>query len=382
MPFGLVSAWNKRRRSKSQDQGESWIYKPVEFWQLEEQKPPAKRRQGSSVFTLKEMEAATKSFSEENFIGKGGFGWVYKGTLRSGEVVAIKKMQLPPLKAAEGEREFRVEVDILSRLDHPNLVTLIGYCADGKHRFLVYEYMQNGNLQDHLNSERKMDWSTRLKVALGAARGLAYLHSSSAVGIPIIHRDLKSTNILLSTNFDAKVRNPTHKAACIAEQFVNHTAAFKQISDFGLAKLMPEGQETYATVNVLGTFGYFDPEYTSTGRLTLQSDVYAFGVVLLELLTGRKAVNLNQGPTDQNLVLQARNMLNDRKKLRKIIDPELPRNSYTMESIAMFANLASRCVRIDSTERPTMSECVNELQLIFHTNSKGLGMALHTLRMI
>ncbi|XP_021726955.1 probable serine/threonine-protein kinase PBL28 isoform X2 [Chenopodium quinoa] len=245
MPFGLVSAWNKRRRSKSQDQGESWIYKPVEYWQLEEQNPPAKRRQGSSVFTLKEMEAATKSFSEENFIGKGGFGWVYKGTLRSGEVVAIKKMQLPPLKAAEGEREFRVEVDILSRLDHPNLVTLIGYCADGKHRFLVYEYMQNGNLQDHLNSERKMDWSTRLKVALGAARGLAYLHSSSAVGIPIIHRDLKSTNILLSTNFDAK------------------------ISDFGLAKLMPEGQETYATVNVLGTFGYFDPEYTSVIRMIL-----------------------------------------------------------------------------------------------------------------
>ncbi|KNA24460.1 hypothetical protein SOVF_015640 isoform B [Spinacia oleracea] len=405
MPFGLVSAWNKRRRSKSQDQGESWIYKPVEYWQLQEQNPPAKRHQGSSVFTLKEMEAATKSFSNENFVGKGGFGWVYKGTLRSGEVVAIKKMQLPPVKAAEGEREFRVEVDILSRLDHPNLVSLIGYCADGKHRFLVYEYMQNGNLQDHLNSERKMDWSTRLKVALGAARGLAYLHSSSAVGIPIIHRDLKSTNILLSTNFDAK------------------------ISDFGLAKLMPEGQETYATANVLGTFGYFDPEYTSvwsvhervllaqywndgstlsyaslsinklvasgnkkdpnvmvywlqTGRLTLQSDVYAFGVVLLELLTGRKAVNLNQGPTDQNLVLQARNMLNDRKKLRKIIDPELPRNSYTMESTAMFANLASRCVRIDSTERPTMSECVKELQLIFHTNSKGLGMALHTFRMI
>ncbi|XP_010682613.1 probable serine/threonine-protein kinase PBL28 isoform X1 [Beta vulgaris subsp. vulgaris] len=358
MPFGFVSAWNKRRRSKSQDQGEPWIYKPAEFWQLEEQNPPAKRRQGSSVYTLKEMEEATKSFSDDNFIGKGGFGRVYKGTLRSREIVAIKKMELPPLKKAEGEREFRVEVDILSRLDHPNLVSLIGYCADGKQRFLVYEYMQNGNLQDHLNSENKMDWSKRLKVALGAARGLAYLHSSSAVGIPIVHRDLKSTNILLSTNFDAK------------------------ISDFGLAKLMPEGQETYATAHVLGTFGYFDPEYTSTGRLTIQSDVYAFGVVLLELLTGRSAINLNQGPTDQNLVLQARNMLNDRKKLRKIIDPELPRNSYTMESIAMFANLASRCVRIDSSERPTMSECVRELQLIFHTNSKGLGMALHTLRMI
>ncbi|GAB4839838.1 Probable serine/threonine-protein kinase pbl28, variant 2 [Ancistrocladus abbreviatus] len=360
MPFSLVSAWNKRRRSKSQEHSDPWIYKPAEFWRLEDHNPPANRHHGSTVFTLREMEEATCSFSDENLLGKGGFGRVYKGTLRSGEVVAIKKMDLPPCKEAEGEREFRVEVDILSRLDHPNLVSLIGYCADGKHRFLVYEYLPKGNLQDHLNGigEGKMDWPLRLKVALGAARGLAYLHSSSAVGIPIVHRDFKSTNILLSTNFEAK------------------------ISDFGLAKLMPEGQETYVTAMVLGTFGYFDPEYTSTGKLTLQSDVYAFGVVLLELLTGRRAVDLNQGPIDQNVILQVRNILNDRKRLRKVIDPELPRNSYTMESTTMFTNLASRCVRVDSSERPTMSECVKELQLIFHTNSKGLGMAMHTLRMI
>ncbi|XP_010254492.1 PREDICTED: serine/threonine-protein kinase CDL1-like isoform X2 [Nelumbo nucifera] len=281
MPFGLVAAWNKRRRSKSLDQIDPWIYKSVERWQLD-QNSSTKRRHGSSVFTLKEMEEATRSFSDENLHGKGGFGRVYRGILRSGEVVAIKKMELPPSKEAEGEREFRVEVDILSRLDHPNLVALTGYCADGKHRFLVYEFMHKGNLQDHLNglSEEKMDWPLRLKVALGAARGLAYLHSGSAVGIPIVHRDLKSTNILLSADFEAK------------------------ISDFGLAKLMPEGQEMYTTTRVLGTFGYFDPEYTSTGKLTLQSDVYAFGVVLLELLTGRRALDLNQGPTDQNLVVQ------------------------------------------------------------------------------
>ncbi|CAN1311076.1 Probable serine/threonine-protein kinase PBL28 [Linum perenne] len=367
MPFGLVSAWNKRRRSKSQDHSDpcrfvvyiflcdcsAGEYRPVEYWKLEERQPvqPAKRRHGSSVFTLKEMEEATCSFGEENFLGKGGFGRVYKGTLRSGEVVAVKKMELPSFKAAEGEREFRVEVDILSRLDHPNLVSLIGYCADGKQRFLVYEYLPNGNLQDHLNGigEAKMDWTQRLKVAIGAARGLAYLHSSSSVGIPIVHRDFKSTNVLLSANFEAK------------------------ISDFGLAKLMPEGQETYVTAMVLGTFGYFDPEYTSTGKLTLQSDVYAFGVVLLELLTGRRAVDLNQGPTDQNLVLQVRHILNDRKKLRRIIDPDMSRSSYSMESVAMFANLASRCVRTESNERPSMAECVKELQVIIYTNSKGLS---------
>ncbi|XP_056165739.1 probable serine/threonine-protein kinase PBL28 isoform X2 [Syzygium oleosum] len=242
MPFGLVSTWNKRRRSKSLEQADPWTYKPVKLWQLEDQSlQTSKRRNGSSVFTLKEMEEATSSFDDANLVGKGGFGRVYKGILRSGQVVAIKKMELPPSKEADGEREFRVEVDILSRLDHPNLVSLIGYCADRKQRFLVYEYLPNGNLQDHLNGigDSKMDWPSRLQVAIGAAKGLAYLHSGSAVGIPIIHRDFKSTNILLTADFEAK------------------------ISDFGLAKLMPKGQEICETARMLGTFGYFDPEYTS-----------------------------------------------------------------------------------------------------------------------
>ncbi|KAL3582389.1 hypothetical protein D5086_016721 [Populus alba] len=218
----------------------SGVYKPVEFWQLEDQATQTtKRSHGSSIFTLKEMEEATCSFSEKYLLGKGGFGRVYRGILRSGE-----------------------------------------------------------------------------------------------------------------------------------------------ISDFGLAKLMPEGQETFVTARVLGTFGYFDPEYTSTGNLTLQSDVYAFGVVLLELLTGRRAVDLNQGPSDQNLVLQVRHILNDRKKLRKVIDPELSRSSYTLESIAMFAKLASRCIRIESSERPSMAECVKELQTTIYINSKPIGKGMMTFKMV
>ncbi|XP_030448158.2 probable serine/threonine-protein kinase PBL28 isoform X1 [Syzygium oleosum] len=364
MPFGLVSTWNKRRRSKSLEQADPWTYKPVKLWQLEDQSlQTSKRRNGSSVFTLKEMEEATSSFDDANLVGKGGFGRVYKGILRSGQVVAIKKMELPPSKEADGEREFRVEVDILSRLDHPNLVSLIGYCADRKQRFLVYEYLPNGNLQDHLNGigDSKMDWPSRLQVAIGAAKGLAYLHSGSAVGIPIIHRDFKSTNILLTADFEAK------------------------ISDFGLAKLMPKGQEICETARMLGTFGYFDPEYTSTGKLTLQSDVYAFGVVLLELLTGRRALDLNQGPNDQNLVLQVKNLLNGRKKLRKIMDPDLTQNSYTLESIAMYANLASRCVRPESSERPSMGECrfvpigYCQIELLYATSSLSRLSTTHTI---
>lgn len=348
MPFNIVSAWSKRRRSKSYDHIDPWIYKPRDCWQLKDQRPSSKRLDYSLVFTLKEMEEATCSFSEENLVGKGGFGRVYKGFLRNGQVVAIKKMELPTSRQADGEREFRVEVDILSRLDHPNLVKLIGYCADGNHRFLVYEFMPNGNLQDVLNGIRevKLDWTSRLKIALGAARALSYLHSSPTVGVPIVHRDFKSTNILLSEFFEAKV------------------------SDFGLAKLMPEDGDMCGTTRVLGTFGYFDPEYASTGKLTLQSDVYAFGIVLLELLTGRRAVDMNQGPLGQNLILKMRHMSNDKKKLRKVIDPDMSKTSYTMESVAMFSELASRCVRIESSGRPSMADCVKELSFIFYSNMR------------
>ncbi|RLM86298.1 serine/threonine-protein kinase CDL1 [Panicum miliaceum] len=368
--FNIVSSWNKRRRSRSLDQLNPWVYKPAELWQAKEQSPPPKKRSCTMVFTLKEMEEATNMFSDRNLIGKGGFGRVYRGVLKDGqlsseahfgllevlapmiqfgrEIVAIKKMDLPTSKHADGEREFRVEIDILSRLDHPNLVMLIGYCADGKHRFVVYEFMPKGNLQDILNGigEVKMDWPLRLRIALGAARALAYLHSSTAVGVPVVHRDFKSSNILLTEHFEAK------------------------ISDFGLAKLMQQDQDLHTTTRVLGTFGYFDPEYALTGKLTLQSDVYAFGVVLLELLTGRRAIDLSQGPQEQNLIVGIHQAVGDRKKLLRVVDRDMAKGSYTVESVSMFAGLAARCVSFDGAARPSMPDCVKELQFIMYANMK------------
>ncbi|CAN6174159.1 unnamed protein product [Urochloa humidicola] len=346
--FNIVSSWNKRRRSRSLDQLNPWVYKPAELWQAKEQSPPPKKRNCTMVFTLKEMEEATNMFSDRNLIGKGGFGRVYRGVLKDGQIVAIKKMDLPTSKQADGEREFRVEIDILSRLDHPNLVTLIGYCADGKHRFVVYEFMPKGNLQDILNGigEVRMDWPLRLRIALGAARALAYLHSSTAVGVPVVHRDFKSSNILLTEHFEAK------------------------ISDFGLAKLMQQDQDLHTTTRVLGTFGYFDPEYALTGKLTLQSDVYAFGVVLLELLTGRRAIDLSQGPQEQNLIVGIHQVVGDRKKLRRVVDRDMAKGSYTVESVSMFARLAARCVCFDGAARPSMPDCVKELQFIMYANMK------------
>ncbi|WVZ64796.1 hypothetical protein U9M48_014269 [Paspalum notatum var. saurae] len=375
--FNIVSSWNKRRRSRSLDQLNPWVYKPAELWQAKEHSPLPKKRNCTMVFTLKEMEDATNMFSDRNLVGKGGFGRVYRGVLKDGQIVAIKKMDLPASKHADGEREFRVEIDILSRLDHPNLVTLIGYCADGKHRFVVYEFMPKGNLQDILNGDTKhqflysshcntttsihpcarmfrfrgigevrMDWPLRLRIALGAARALAYLHSTTAVGVPVVHRDFKSSNILLTEHYEAK------------------------ISDFGLAKLLQQDQDIHTTTRVLGTFGYFDPEYALTGKLTLQSDVYAFGVVLLELLTGRRAIDLSQGPQEQNLIVGIHQVVGDRKKLRKVVDRDMAKGSYTVESVSMFAALAARCVSFDSAGRPAMQDCVKELQFIMYANMK------------
>ncbi|XP_061971514.1 probable serine/threonine-protein kinase PBL21 isoform X4 [Populus nigra] len=231
---------------------------------------------GARSFTFRELAAATRNFREVNLIGEGGFGRVYKGRLETGELVAVKQLNQDGL---QGDQEFIVEVLMLSLLHHSNLVTLTGYCTSGDQRLLVYEYMPMGSLEDHLfdlePGKEPLSWSTRIKIAVGAARGLEYLHCKADP--PVIYRDLKSANILLDNDFQPK------------------------LSDFGIAKLGPVGENTHVSTRVMGTYGYCAPEYAMSGKLTLKSDIYSFGVVLLELITGRKAIDRSKKPGEQNL---------------------------------------------------------------------------------
>ncbi|CAN1351971.1 Receptor-like cytoplasmic kinase 185 [Linum perenne] len=227
---------------------------------------------GLHVFTFKQLHSATGGFSKSNVVGHGGFGSVYRGVLSNGRKVAVKVMDQ---EGKQGEEEFEVEVELLSRLRSPYLLALLGYCSGNNRKLLVYDFMANGGLQEHLYplpgsnvTYRKLDWETRLRIALEAAKGLEYLHEH--VSPPVIHRDFKSSNILLDKSFHAKV------------------------SDFGLAKLGPDSVGGHVSTRVLGTQGYVAPEYALTGHLTTKSDVYSYGVVLLELLTGRVPVDMKR----------------------------------------------------------------------------------------
>ncbi|GMP58710.1 hypothetical protein CsSME_00022287 [Camellia sinensis var. sinensis] len=227
-----------------------------------------------SWFTYEELVEATNGFSEQNLLGSGGFGFVYKGYLADGREVAVKQLKIG---GGQGEREFKAEVDIISRIHHRYLVSLVGYCISENRRLLVYDYLPNNTLYFHLHGAARpvLDWVTRVKIAAGAARGIAYLHEDCHPRI--IHRDIKSSNILLDNNFEARV------------------------SDFGLAKLALDA-DTHVTTRVMGTFGYMAPEYASSGKLTDKSDVFSFGVVLLELITGRKPVDSSQPLGEESLV--------------------------------------------------------------------------------
>ncbi|CAA0836458.1 Serine/threonine-protein kinase CDL1 [Striga hermonthica] len=288
------------------------------------------------TFHFREMAAATRNFRNECLLGEGGFGRVYKGQLEgSSQIVAIKQLDRNGL---QGNREFLVEVLMLSLLHHPNLVNLIGYCADGDQRLLVYEYMSMGSLADHLYDlepgKKGLDWNTRMKIAAGAAKGLEYLHDKASP--PVIYRDLKCSNILLGEDYHPK------------------------LSDFGLAKLGPVGDNTHVSTRVMGTYGYCAPEYAMTGQLTLKSDVYSFGVVLLEIISGRKAVDTSKKGGEHNLVLWARPLFKDKTKFSQIADPALEGN-YPPKGLFQALGIAAMCVQDQPNLRPAMADVVTAL---------------------
>lgn len=290
-------------------------------------------------YSLADIEIATQNFDDRLVIGEGGFGKVFIGDIKSEEssttVVAIKRLDS---MSNQGAPEFRAEVEMLSKLRHSHLVSLLGCCVDGKEMILVYEYMPHGTVYQHLHkSNTSLSWLQRLKISIGAARGLDYLHTGVGTRHGIIHRDVKSSNILLDKDWSAK------------------------ISDFGLAKFCPTNQpRTYINTLIKGTFGYLDPEIFLTGKFTRKTDVFAFGVVLFELLSGRHAI-LPDDDEDLSLARWAQNCVKKRK-LDQLVAPDI-RGKLSPKSLKEFTQIAYRCLHSDPKERPTMSEVVVALEL-------------------
>ncbi|KAH9610250.1 hypothetical protein KSS87_001300 [Heliosperma pusillum] len=271
-------------------------------------------------FNFRELAMATKNFRQECLLGEGGFGRVFKGTLQStGQVVAVKQLDR---NGMQGNKEFLEEIAMLSLMQHPNLITLIGYCADGDQRLLVYEYLHMGNLEQHL---------------FGAAQGLEYLHETA--NPPILYRDLKPSNILLDDNYEPK------------------------LSDYGLAKLGADGGKMHPTSRVMDTYGYSAPEYSSSGELTLKSDIYSFGVVLLELLTGRRAVDTNRPNDEQNLVSWAQPIFREPKRFPDLADPRL-NNEFPVKCLNQAVGICAMCLQEEPSVRPLIGDVVAALSFL------------------
>ncbi|PON38672.1 Mitogen-activated protein kinase kinase kinase [Parasponia andersonii] len=289
---------------------------------------------GARWFSVQELKKYSNNFSAENEIGSGGYGKVYRGTLPTRELIAIKRAKR---ETKQGGTEFRTEVELLSRVHHKNLVRLVGFCIEQGEQMLIYEYVPNGNLKDTLSGKSgiRFDWMRRLRVALGTARGLAYLHE--LVNPPIIHRDIKSSNVLLDGHLNAKV------------------------ADFGLSKLMGDDEKDHVSTQVKGTMGYLDPEYYTTQQLTEKSDVYSFGVLMLELITARKPIE--QGVY---IVKEVRQTMDESKylySLHTLLDPAICLETR-LNGLERFVNLAMRCLENERVNRPRMSEVVKEIERI------------------
>ncbi|XP_045793906.1 probable serine/threonine-protein kinase At1g01540 isoform X2 [Trifolium pratense] len=299
-------------------------------------------------YTLRELEDATGGLCPENVLGEGGYGIVYHGVLTDGTKVAVKNLLN---NKGQAEKEFKVEVEAIGRVRHKNLVRLLGYCVEGAYRMLVYEYVDNGNLEQWLHGDvgpvSPLTWEIRMNVILGTARGLAYLHEG--LEPKVVHRDVKSSNILLDRQWNSKV------------------------SDFGLAKLL-NSENSYVTTRVMGTFGYVAPEYACTGMLTEKSDVYSFGILIMEIITGRSPVDYGRPQGEVNLIEWLKTMVGNRKA-EEVVDPKLP-EMPSSKALKRALLISLRCVDPDATKRPKMGHVIHMLEaddLLFHNDRKTGG---------
>ncbi|XP_021802737.1 probable leucine-rich repeat receptor-like serine/threonine-protein kinase At3g14840 [Prunus avium] len=285
-------------------------------------------------FSFRQLKDATNNFDKANKIGEGGFGSVYKGILSDGTVIAVKQLSS---KSKQGNREFVNEIGMISALQHPHLVKLHGCCIEGNQLLLVYEYMENNNLARALfgpeESQLKLDWPTRHKICVGIARGLAYLHEESR--LKVVHRDIKATNVLLDKNLTPK------------------------ISDFGLAKL-DEEDNTHISTRIAGTYGYMAPEYAMRGYLTDKADVYSFGILVLEIASGRNNTTY-RGKENSFYLLDWAQLLKGQGNLLDLVDPRLS-SDFNKEEMMLTINVALLCCNVTSTVRPTMSSVVSMLE--------------------
>ncbi|TYI58512.1 hypothetical protein E1A91_D11G364100v1 [Gossypium mustelinum] len=303
---------------------------------------PAEYDNNSSIkaFNFRELASATKNFRQECLLGEGGLGKVYKGTIQAtGQEVAVKQLDR---NAMEGSNEFFVEVGQLSLLQHPNLVSVVGYCADGDQRLLVYEYMSGGSVQEHLHDIKPggqpLDWVTRMKIAYGAAQGLQYLHEKAKP--PIIYRDLKSSKVLLDDNFNPK------------------------LSNVGLDKLGSSADSKMPMQSrMMDNHGYNAPEYTKTGTATLMTDVYSFGVILLELISGRKPIDPSMPEDQQDLVAWAQPIFKEPKHFSQMADPLLEKR-FPERGLNQAVAIAAMCVQEEAAARPLISDLASVLSFL------------------
>ncbi|KAK1355330.1 Receptor cytoplasmic kinase [Heracleum sosnowskyi] len=333
--------------------------------------PPTPRSQAEILqssnlksFAFNDLKVATRNFRPDSVLGEGGFGCVFKGWIDentfaatrpgTGLVIAVKRLRQ---EGNQGHKEWLTEINYLGTLYHPNLVKLVGYCLEDEHRLLVYEFMPRGSLENHLFRRssyfQPLSWNLRMRVALGAAKGLAYLHSPEA---KVIYRDFKTSNILIDSKYNAR------------------------LSDFGLAKDGPVDGKSHVSTRVMGTYGYAAPEYMVTGHLTTKSDVYSFGVVLLEMLTGRRVIDKNRPTGEHNLIPWAKPYLTSKRRIFYVMDARI-QGQYTLAAALRATSLALKCLSVEPRSRPDMDQVVKALEQLqdmkISANSKSEVLQKH-----